>query len=148
VSVIRHPGALRHRGLILTVLLLAITTVVATSCARTATVAGPAAPADAALAPVTATTDRDVVPLAQLPREAQDTLALINSGGPYPYRQDGTTFQNREEMLPSQRPGFYREFTVTTPGSPDRGARRVVAADDGARFYTSDHYQSFQEIVR
>ncbi|AKU18798.1 hypothetical protein VV02_10050 [Luteipulveratus mongoliensis] len=84
----------------------------------------------------------------QLPPEAQRTLALIAKGGPYPYRQDGVTFQNRERGLPIQPRGYYKEFTVVTPGSKDRGARRVIKARDGTVFYTDDHYESFRRIKR
>ncbi|MFN8125395.1 MAG: ribonuclease domain-containing protein [Candidatus Nanopelagicales bacterium] len=74
-------------------------------------------------------------------------LAAVDSGGPFEYSQDGQTFQNRERILPAQPLGFYREYTVETPGSPDRGARRLVIGSDGVVFYTSDHYQSFREVV-
>ena len=87
------------------------------------------------------------VTVADLPREARDTLALIERGGPYPYRQDDGIFQNREGILPARASGYYREYTVETPGSPDRGARRIVVGADGDRYYTSDHYDSFREIV-
>ncbi|MGH3489739.1 MAG: ribonuclease domain-containing protein, partial [Actinopolymorphaceae bacterium] len=62
-----------------------------------------------------------------LPAEAAETLDLIHAGGPFPYEQDGTVFQNREGLLPAEPTGYYREYTVPTPGSPDRGARRIVA---------------------
>lgn len=74
------------------------------------------------------------------------TLALIDSGGPLPYDQDGATFQNREGLLPAQPEGHYREYTVETPDSDDRGARRLVIGEDGETFYTRDHYQSFITI--
>lgn len=82
-----------------------------------------------------------------LPTEAFDTLVLIDSGGPYPYQKDGSTFQNREGYLPERQRGYYREFTVETPGSPDRGARRIVAGGAGELFWTDDHYDSFSQIV-
>ena len=82
-----------------------------------------------------------------LPPEAIDTLVLIETGGPFPYDQDGSTFQNREGILPDHPRGYYREYTVETPGSPDRGARRIVAGGEGERFYTDDHYASFRVIV-
>lgn len=84
-----------------------------------------------------------------LPREARDTLALIESDGPFPYRQDGATFQNREQRLPRRASGYYREYTVETPGSPDRGARRIIAGGDPPRefFYTDDHYRSFRRFT-
>ncbi|MDP9188580.1 MAG: hypothetical protein M3O25_04955 [Actinomycetota bacterium] len=74
------------------------------------------------------------------------TLAAIESGGELPYDQDGDAFQNREGRLPSQPQGYYREYTVITPGSDDRGARRLVIGDGGETFYTRDHYDSFIEI--
>lgn len=84
-----------------------------------------------------------------LPPEAIDTLQAIARGGPYPYRQDDGVFGNRERRLPSQPRGYYREYTVETPGSRDRGARRIVA---GGRppteyFYTDDHYRSFRRFT-
>ena len=74
------------------------------------------------------------------------TLELIDSGGPLPYEQDGQSFQNREGLLPPRPAGHYREYTVETPGSEDRGARRLVIGADGETFYTRDHYQSFIRI--
>jgi ribonuclease T1 len=85
--------------------------------------------------------------VAELPQEAQQTLALIERGGPYPYRKDGTTFGNRERRLPERARGYYREFTVKTPGERDRGARRIIAGRAGERYYTADHYGSFKRIV-
>ncbi|MGW7684978.1 ribonuclease domain-containing protein [Kribbella sp. NPDC054772] len=88
--------------------------------------------------------------LSSLPSQASDTLKLIHSGGPFPYRQDGTVFSNREGVLPDESSGYYHEYTVVTPGSPDRGARRLIGG--GAKttpehvYYTSDHYASFCEV--
>jgi ribonuclease T1 len=82
-----------------------------------------------------------------LPPQAIDTLLLIEEGGPFPYDQDGSTFQNREGILPDAPRGHYREYTVETPGSPDRGARRIVTGRDGERYYTDVHYDSFRFIV-
>lgn len=83
-----------------------------------------------------------------LPAEAQTTLRLIQQGGPFPYRRDGITFENRERRLPQRPRGYYREFTVPTPGSRDRGARRIISGGEPAEefFYTSDHYRSFRRI--
>ncbi|MEW1926032.1 ribonuclease [Streptomyces sp. NPDC088360] len=82
-----------------------------------------------------------------LPAQAHDTLDLIEAGGPYPYPQDGTVFQNREGILPSQGSGYYHEFTVVTPGSPDRGARRIVTGEENQEdYYTADHYESFDLV--
>lgn len=82
----------------------------------------------------------------ELPSEAWDTLDLIFAGGPFPYRQDDGTFQNREGMLPRKPRDYYREYTVETPGSPDRGARRIVQGAEGELYYTDDHYASFSWI--
>jgi ribonuclease T1 len=73
---------------------------------------------------------------------------LIEAGGPFPYRQDGATFQNREGLLPSEPAGYYREYTVETPGSEDRGARRIIAGKGGELYWTDDHYASFTRIDR
>ena len=76
----------------------------------------------------------------------EKTLALIDAGGPFPYRQDGTVFSNREHLLPAEAHGYYHEYTVPTPGSPDRGARRIVMGSAGEAYYTDDHYRSFWRI--
>lgn len=87
------------------------------------------------------------IPVAQLPPEGRATLALIKQGGPYPYRKDGTVFGNREKLLPDQPRGYYREYTVPTPGLSHRGARRIVAGGRGGEYwYTADHYRSFRRI--
>lgn len=90
-----------------------------------------------------------LVALASLPREAQATVALVDRGGPFPYAQDGVTFGNNERRLPSHPRGWYREYTVRTPGERDRGARRIVTGDDDRQvFYTADHYGSFVRVAR
>jgi ribonuclease T1 len=83
-----------------------------------------------------------------LPAEAHDTLALIARGGPFPHRQDGAVFQNRERLLPAQPRGWYREYTVRTPGERTRGARRIVTGGEPPRefWYTADHYASFRRF--
>ncbi|MFT2017516.1 ribonuclease domain-containing protein [Streptomyces sp. 796.1] len=82
-----------------------------------------------------------------LPSQAHDTLRLIDRGGPFPYPQDGTVFQNRENLLPKQSRGYYHEYTVKTPGSSDRGARRIVTGERNQEdYYTSDHYRSFKLV--
>ncbi len=83
-----------------------------------------------------------------LPAEAQHTLDLIRRGGPYPYRQDGSVFENREGRLPRAARGTYREYTVRTPGARDRGARRIITAGSppSAYWYTDDHYRSFRRF--
>lgn len=83
-----------------------------------------------------------------LPRQARQTIALIEQGGPFPFDADDGVFQNRERLLPRQPTGYYREYTVITPGSDDRGARRIVAGAEGELYYTDDHYDSFREVIR
>ena len=98
--------------------------------------------------PVTA---GDSVALAELPREAQQTEKLIRAGGPFRYAKDGTTFGNRERLLPRRDRGYYREYTVPTPGASSRGARRIVCGGLPVRqpevcYYTDDHYETFRRI--
>ena len=81
-----------------------------------------------------------------LPEEARQTLALIKNNGPFPYPQDGKTFGNREKRLPLRAQGYYREYTVKTPDSKDRGAQRIIAGNGGEFYYTGDHYRSFSRI--
>jgi ribonuclease T1 len=92
----------------------------------------------------------DTCALSSLPSQAADTLDLIHSGGPFPYRQDGTVFQNREGILPDESSSYYHEYTVKTPGSSDRGARRLIGGgattDPEHVYYTGDHYASFCEV--
>ncbi|MEU6866013.1 ribonuclease domain-containing protein [Streptomyces sp. NPDC046876] len=83
-----------------------------------------------------------------LPPQAREVLKLIDKGGPYPYRQDGTVFGNFEKALPQQKRGYYHEFTVKTPGERDRGARRIVTGQGGEFYYTDDHYDSFKAVLR
>lgn len=92
--------------------------------------------------------DLPPIPYEDLPPEAHDTIELIDEGGSFPYDKDGSTFQNREGILPDREMGYYSEYTVITPGSPDRGARRIVAGADGEMYYTDDHYSSFSEVIR
>lgn len=93
------------------------------------------------------------VRLSDLPPEAQQTARLIERGGPFPFQKDGTTFGNRERLLPAMPRGYYREYTVRTPRSRDRGARRIVCggkppSTTESCFYTDDHYASFRRIVQ
>ena len=92
-----------------------------------------------------------VVSIAELPQAGRVTYELIRAGGPFPFDKDGMVFGNRERQLPAERRGFYREYTVSTPGSRDRGARRIVCGGPAraphACFYTADHYASFRKIV-
>ena len=91
------------------------------------------------------------ISVAQLPSQGRATYELIRQGGPFPYGKDGAVFCNRERSLPAEKRGFYREYTVATPGSRDRGARRIVCGGPArapqACYYTADHYASFRMIV-
>ncbi|WP_312569691.1 ribonuclease [Comamonas sp.] len=109
-----------------------------------------AAPALQARGPLP--TELPGVSLAELPSQARTTYRLILKGGPFPYDKDGTVFGNRERLLPASKRGYYREYTVKTPWSRDRGARRIVCGGEPptqpqACYYTSDHYNSFRKIT-
>ena len=96
--------------------------------------------------------DANTVALSELPAQAQATEKLIRSGGPFPFDKDGTVFGNRERLLPPKARGYYREYTVKTPGARNRGARRIVCGGSQptaplACYYTADHYASFRRIV-
>jgi ribonuclease T1 len=109
------------------------------------------APAASIVAPSASGTPRSNLPtvdVADLPPEAVAALALIDQGGPYPFKQDGTVFGNFEHRLPERERGYYREFTVVTPGEDDRGRRRLVAGTAGDIYYTDDHYDSFRQVLR
>ncbi|MFF4161428.1 ribonuclease domain-containing protein [Streptomyces sp. NPDC001678] len=83
----------------------------------------------------------------ELPSQAHDTIRLIDQGGPFPYPRDGIVFSNREGVLPKQSSGYYHEYTVITPGSPDRGARRVITGKGSHEdYYTADHYRTFDLV--
>ncbi|MEW6562125.1 MAG: ribonuclease domain-containing protein [Pseudomonadota bacterium] len=86
------------------------------------------------------------IAVAELPHEAQETLRLIRQGGPFPYPRDGIVFGNYEHRLPSHPRGYYREYTVPTPGERNRGARRIVCGQPVECYYSADHYRSFQRI--
>jgi ribonuclease T1 len=110
--------------------------------------AAPSGPTTSTTIGIENTSGLPTVRLSDLPPEAAATVDLIVAGGPYPYRQDGAVFENREGILPDEPPGWYREYTVPTPGSDDRGAQRIVTSADGAMFWTADHYDSFSWIER
>lgn len=130
------------------IFLIAALVVIATGWWQQQHASGPAAPAPSTVAveaapPAASSLDR-------IPEGEREpllaTLALIEQGGPFPYEKDGTVFQNREGKLPPRPRGYYREYTVPTPGAKNRGARRVVQGRDGDTWYTSDHYRSFVRI--
>ena len=108
----------------------------------------PSAPAPAGMPKA----DSDGIPyvaLRSLPREARQTVVLIDQGGPFPYAgKDGSTFGNFEGVLPRRSRGYYAEYTVPTPGASTRGARRIIAGDGGQLYWTADHYASFERIWR
>ncbi|MDX2564889.1 ribonuclease domain-containing protein [Streptomyces sp. TX20-6-3] len=132
-------------GLVLCVLLA--------GCSSSGGGAGPAAPARTTAgatvetAAPTGTSGLPTVRAADLPPEARRTLDLIARGGPYPYAKDGAVFSNFERILPREERGYYREYTVRTPGERDRGARRIVTGRDGEIYWTDDHYESFREVI-
>ncbi|MGW6922872.1 ribonuclease domain-containing protein [Streptomyces sp. NPDC054950] len=84
----------------------------------------------------------------ELPAEARRTLRLIDDGGPFPYARDGAVFGNFEGLLSAHKRGYYHEYTVETPGSRDRGARRVVTGQGDEIYYTDDHYDTFRAVLR
>ena len=86
------------------------------------------------------------IAVAALPREAQQTLQSIKRGGPFGYERDGVVFGNYERRLPPRHRGYYREYTVPTPGVRNRGARRIVAGAGAEYYYSDDHYRSFRRI--
>jgi ribonuclease T1 len=88
----------------------------------------------------------DTISNRDLPPEALVTINLIATGGPFSHRQDGTIFGNREGVLPQKNRGYYKEYTVETPGVGHRGARRIIAGAGGELYYTDDHYRSFKLI--
>ena len=88
----------------------------------------------------------DWVGAPEVPYEAHQTLVLIKNDGPFPYSRDGIVFGNYEKRLPLRQRGYYREYTVKTPGSRDRGARRIIAGHSDEFYYTDDHYRSFRRI--
>ena len=115
--------------------------------APSATAPSVANPSVAAAAPAPSVAAVSEVCESTLPSQADDTIALIDKGGPFPYPQDGTVFQNREGLLPQEPQGYYHEYTVKTPGEKDRGARRIVTGNGDERYYTDDHYKSFRRVA-
>lgn len=95
------------------------------------------------------TTTVPAISLDQLPPEALNTIKNIKNGGPFPFpNHDGTTFSNREEILPSKSLGYYKEYTVPTPGIHSRGAQRIVTGQNGEMYYTPDHYNTFERVIK
>ena len=105
-----------------------------------------AAPTVAQKAPAAPVDTVVEVSLSQLPAEARETVTRIRKGGPHPYAKDGAIFGNREKHLPEQKRGYYKEYTVKTPGERTRGARRIIAGTGGEMYYTEDHYNNFRRV--
>jgi ribonuclease T1 len=100
----------------------------------------------ASAAPTGTPLSSNTISIADLPPEGRTALQLIKNGGPFPYSKDGAVFSNYEGLLPHKPSGYYHEYTVVTPGSPDRGARRIIAGGNGEYYYTDDHYSSFKLV--
>ena len=139
----------------MTALALVVLLIVLLAAGSTPNTAAPAASTRSAPAVAVGRQPRDpesglvLVEVGSLPVQARQTISLIERGGPYPYAKDGAVFGNRERLLPSRPNGFYREYTVPTPGEDDRGPRRIVTGDqDRQFFYTDDHYASFVRVRR
>ncbi|MGW2300408.1 ribonuclease domain-containing protein [Streptomyces sp. NPDC001809] len=135
-------------------LLALLLCVLLAGCSSSGGGAAPAAPARTTTAGATTkapaptgTSGLPAVRAADLPPEARRTLDLIARGGPFPYAKDGTVFGNVERILPREPRGYYREYTVKTPGERDRGARRIVTGREGELYWTDDHYASFREVI-
>ncbi|MDD2915451.1 MAG: ribonuclease domain-containing protein [Gallionella sp.] len=90
--------------------------------------------------------EQETISVAELPPEARDTLRVIKQGGPFAYPRDGMVFGNFERALPKHPRGYYREYTVTTPGARTRGVRRIIKGDANEYYYTTNHYQTFKRI--
>lgn len=105
-----------------------------------------------AVQPVAESQSSSSIALHQLPPQGIETYHLIHQGGPFPFEKDGVVFGNRERQLPAQKRGYYHEYTVKTPYSRDRGARRIVCGGalttPDACYYTDDHYTTFRKIVK
>jgi ribonuclease T1 len=91
--------------------------------------------------------EMQIITVSALPPEGRETLRLIKRGGPFPYPRDGVIFSNFEKRLPKHERGYYREFTVKTPGIRNRGARRIVCGQPVECYYSADHYRTFRRIV-
>ncbi len=142
LSSVSHHSLLLAAGIVVTLLLLAL------GFARCSYQPPATLNAPRATTVATPSSGLPTVTVADLPPEARGTLVLIDKGGPFWYKQDNTIFGNNEGRLPERPRGYYHEYTVPTPGSPDRGARRLIAGEDGDIYYTDDHYDTFRQVIR
>jgi ribonuclease T1 len=133
-----------HRGLIIAATIVIIVLVGVFGLARCESSPSPSPGTTSA----TPSSGMATIAVTSLPAQARSVLALIDRGGPFPYAQDNTVFGNNEGLLPRQARGYYHEYTVATPGSGDRGERRLVVGRGGDIYYTSDHYNSFRQVTR
>lgn len=136
------PAACRALGAVVAVVVLGVT-----GCGPRTT-PGAHSPAPASGTAVPWAHGMRVVPASALPAEAQRTLRLIASHGPFPYSKDGEVFGNYEGALPREPRGYYHAYTVPSPGSAGRGARRIVTGSGDEAYYTQDHYRTFVAVVR
>jgi ribonuclease T1 len=139
----------RHRAVVLALVLL-LATWVLPGCGTDVFDSEPrqAAPAELPTSDVDPVSGLPWVLEVELPPSAQETLMLVDAGGPFPYDKDGSTFGNREGLLPDEASGYYAEYTVPKPGEDDRGPWRLVAGDGGEVYWTEDHYSSFERVWR
>lgn len=144
----RRPAAAILRRLVLAIVAAFVAVLALAGCATSPGGTGTATSTAGAAATRTPRSGLPTVQVRDLPPQAAQTLALIDKGGPYPYRQDDTVFGNLEGHLPKHPRGYYHEYTVPTPGSSDRGARRLIVGRDGDVYYTADHYDSFRQVLR
>ena len=140
---------MRHRAVVLALVLL-LATWVLPGCGTDVFDSEPrqAAPAELPTSDVDPVSGLPWVLEVELPPSAQETLMLVDAGGPFPYDKDGSTFGNREGLLPDEASGYYAEYTVPKPGEDDRGPWRLVAGDGGEVYWTEDHYSSFERVWR
>lgn len=142
----RRPAGRTLRAL--TVLLAALPLLLLPACSSEGRKSGGGATSAAATPVPSWAKGMKTVPRDRLPAEARKTLDLIDKGGPFPYEKDGTVFGNYENRLPKQTRGYYREYTVPTPGARNRGARRIITGTHAERYYTGDHYETFEAVVQ
>jgi ribonuclease T1 len=143
-----RPARVSARTLLLSAGLVIIALLAALLIDRCSGPSSPSAPRPQVGASSTPTSGLPTIEVSALPPEAVTMLSLIDRGGPYRYAQDGTVFGNNEGLLPKQARGYYHEYTVVTPGSKDRGTRRLIVGRLGDVYYSSDHYESFRQVIR